>query len=60
MIQKYRFKDLQRIWGAVSLLQVSLNDLYPKPGADADGNFVPAVIEPVQLDAGTCSKKLVS
>jgi len=50
MTQRYKFRDLQRIWGARGVLEVSLNDLYPKAKTDADGKFVPAVIEPVQFD----------
>jgi hypothetical protein len=52
MTEKYKFRDLQQIWGAGGLLEVNLNDLYPKPTTDADGNFVPAAIEPVQHEAG--------
>jgi len=50
MAQKYKFRDLQRIWGARGILEASLNDLYPKSTTDADGNFVPAAIEPMQFD----------
>jgi hypothetical protein len=52
MIQRYKFGDLQQILGARGKLEVSLNDLYPKSEPDADGKFVPAVIEPVQYDKG--------
>lgn len=52
MIQRYKFKDLQQVWDAREKLEVSLNDLYPKSKPDADGKFVPAVIEPVQFDRG--------
>jgi len=52
MTQRYKFIDLQQIWGARGKLEVSLNDLYPKSETDADGKFEPAVIRPVQFDAG--------
>lgn len=51
-MEKYKFRDLQRILGTGGKLEVSLNDLYPKSKPDADGKFVPAVIEPVQFDRG--------
>jgi hypothetical protein len=50
MTQRYKFHDVQKIRGGREILEASLNDLYPKAGTDADGKFVPAVIEPVQLD----------
>jgi len=49
-MEKYKFRDLQQIWGAGGKLKVSLNDLYPKPGTDVDGKFVPAIIGQVQFD----------
>jgi hypothetical protein len=52
MIQRYKFRDLQQVFGARGELEVSLNDLYPKSKPDADGKVVPAVIEPVQIDRG--------
>ena len=52
MTQRYKFKNLQQVLGARDKLEVSLNDLYPKSKPDADGKFVPAVIEPVQFDRG--------
>ncbi len=51
MIQRYKFRDLRRALGDEGLLQVSLNDLYPKSKTDSGGKFVPAVIEPVHFDA---------
>ena len=50
MTQRYKFRDLQKLWGAGGLLEVSLNDIYPKSTRDADGKFVPAVIKPIQFD----------
>jgi hypothetical protein len=50
MIERYKFRDLRKVLGDEGLLQVSLNDLYQKPKTDAEGKFVPAVIEPVQFD----------
>jgi hypothetical protein len=50
MTQRYKFHDVQKIRGGREILEASLNDLYPKAETDADGKFVPAVIEPVQLD----------
>jgi hypothetical protein len=50
MTKRYKFRDLQRLWGADGFLAVSLNDLYPKSTRDADGKFIPAVIEPIQFD----------
>ena len=50
MTQRYKFRDLQKLWGAGGFLAVSLNDLYPKSTRDADGNFIPAVIQPIQFD----------
>ena len=49
-MEKYKFTDLQQIWGAGAKLKVSLNDLYPKPDTDVDGKFVPAIIGQVQFD----------
>ena len=49
---RYKFRDLQQIWGVGGLQEVNLNDLYPKPTTDADGNFVPAAIEAVQHEVG--------
>jgi hypothetical protein len=49
--ESYRYSDVQRAWGAGGRLEVSLNDLYPKPEVDADGNLVPATIGPASLDA---------
>lgn len=49
-MEKYKFRDFQQIWGAGGKLEVSLNDLYPKPDTDVDGKFVPAIIGQVQFD----------
>ncbi len=49
-MEKYKFRDLQQIWGGGGKLEVSLNDLYPKSETDADGKFVPAAIGQVQFD----------
>ncbi len=51
MSESYRYSDVQRAWGAGGRLEVSLNDLYPEPETDADGNLVPATIGPASLDA---------
>jgi hypothetical protein len=37
MTQRYKFRDLQQLWGEGGLLEVNLNDLYPKSTRDADG-----------------------
>lgn len=52
MMERYKFRDLQQIWGAGGLQVVNLNDLYPEPTTDADGKFVPAAIDPVEHEAG--------
>jgi len=52
MAEKYKFSNLQQIWGTRGILEVNLNDLYPKPGQDADGNLVPTAIKPVKHDTG--------
>ena len=44
MIDRYRFRDLQQAWGVGRTFEVSLNDLYPEPEADADGNYLPTAI----------------
>ena len=50
MIQRYKFRDLQKILGDQGMVEASLNDLYSDVQTGADGKFVPAVIEPVQFD----------
>ena len=50
MIERYKFRDLRKILGDQGLVEASLNDLYSDSTTDADGKFVPAVIEPVQFD----------
>ena len=49
MTEKYRFKDLQQAWGVGRTFEVSLNDLYPEPEVDADGNYLPTVIKTSQF-----------
>ena len=49
MTEKYRFRDLQQAWGVGRTFEVSLNDLYPEPEADPDGNYLPTAIKKPQL-----------
>jgi hypothetical protein len=49
MTEKIRFRDLQQAWGVGRTFEVSLNDLYPEPEADADGNYVPTGIKRPRL-----------
>jgi hypothetical protein len=49
MAEKIRFRDLQQAWGVGRTFEASLNDLYPQPQADADGNYLPTAIERPQL-----------
>jgi hypothetical protein len=51
MIKKYKFRDVQRVSGNTGIVETSLNDLYPKSKTDAEGNFVPAVIQPIEFVA---------
>ena len=50
MTEKYKFSDLQQAWGLGGTLEVSFNDVFPKPEVDADGKPVPVPIEKVKLD----------
>ena len=50
MTEKYKFSELQQAWGLGGTLEVSFNDVFPKPELDADGQPVPAPIEKVKLD----------
>ena len=45
MTEKYKFSELQQAWGIGGTLEVSFNDLFPKPEMDADGKPVPVPIE---------------
>jgi hypothetical protein len=49
MTERYRFRDLQQAWGVGRTFEVSLNDLYPEPEADSDGNYLPTAIKRPQL-----------
>ena len=49
-MQKIKFRNLQQIRGGGGILHVNLNDLYQNSTRDDDGNFIPAVIEPIQHD----------
>jgi hypothetical protein len=50
MTEKYRFRDLQQAWGVGRTFEVSLNDLYPEPDTDADGNYLPTGIKRPRLN----------
>ena len=50
MTEKYKFSELQQAWGIGGTLEVSFNDLFPKPEMDADGKPVPVPIEKLKLD----------
>ena len=51
MTERYRFRDVQQAWGTGGILEVNLNDLYPEPEVDADGNLIPTAIERPRLDS---------
>jgi hypothetical protein len=51
MTKKYKFRDVQRVMGNTGIVEASLNDLYPKSKTDTEGNFVPAVIQPIEFVA---------
>jgi len=51
MTDKYRFRDVQQAWGTGGVFEVNLNDLYPPPEVDADGNRVPTAIARPRLEA---------
>lgn len=50
MTEKYKFSELQQAWGLGGTLEVSFNDVFPKPELDADGKPVPVPIEKLKLD----------
>ncbi|MCK5326694.1 MAG: DUF1538 family protein, partial [Woeseiaceae bacterium] len=50
MTSKYRFRDVQQAWGTGGVFEVNLNDLYPQPEFDAEGNRVPTAIARPRLE----------
>jgi hypothetical protein len=50
MTEKFKFSELQQAWGLGGTLEVSFNDVFPKPDLDADGKPVPVPIEKLKLD----------
>ena len=50
MTEQFRFRDLQQAWGVGRTFEVSLNDLYPEPQADAEGKFLPTAIKRPRLN----------
>src|SRR5210317_801107 len=50
MTEKFKFSELQQAWGLGGTLEVSINDVFPKPDLDADGKPVPVPIEKLKLD----------
>jgi len=58
MTQRYRFRDVQQIWGVRKKQRFSLNDLYPKSKTGADGKFIPAVIGTMEYDASEAFRTL--
>ena len=50
MTEKYKFSELQQAWGLGGTLEVSFNDVFPKPELDADGKPVPVPIDKLKLD----------
>ena len=50
MTDNYRFRDVQQAWGGSGIFEVNLNDLYPEPEVDADGNMLPTGIKRPRLD----------
>ncbi len=50
MTEKYKFSELQQAWGFGGTLEVSFNDVFPKPEVDTNGKPVPVPIEKVKLD----------
>jgi hypothetical protein len=50
MTDTIKYRDLQQAWGVGHTFEHSLNDLYPEPEADADGNLLPTAIQRPRLD----------
>ncbi len=51
MTEKYRYRDVQQAWGTGGVFELNLNDLYPEPEVDAEGNPVPTSIKRPRLDS---------
>ena len=50
MPESFRFSDVQRAYYS-DHIEVSLNDVVPLPGRDAEGRPIPVPVEPVSLTA---------
>jgi hypothetical protein len=57
MIEKHTFSEPQPDWGIGGTLEARLDEVYPKPEADADGS--PAWVPIEKLRFG-CEKKILS